>query len=91
MISKLSIRPCSIAVWTARLTLLPITKIFLFRDCAVVIIVFSLAIFEEKQVTTILPFSSLNILSKLFTNSDSDLEEVVTLAFVESPTNKSNC
>ena len=51
--------------------------------------VFNLAIFEEKQVTIILPFKVLNKWSKDGSNSDSDLEISFTPAFVESPTKRS--
>ena len=51
--------------------------------------VLSLAIFEEKQVTIILPSSLLNKLSNDGSNSDSERDTSFTPAFVESPISKS--
>jgi len=84
-ISKLSINFSSIAVVIALLILLPTTKIFLSFFNALEIIVFNLAIFEEKQVTIILPFKSLNNLSNEGVNSDSEPEVFSMPALVESP------
>ena len=50
----------SIAVLIALLILLPTTNIFLSCFSALEITVFNLAILDEKQVTTILPFNVLN-------------------------------
>ena len=51
--------------------------------------VLSLAIFEEKQVTIILPLSLLNKLSNDGSNSDSERDISFTPALVESPISKS--
>ena len=77
------------AVLIALLILLPTTNIFLSCLIAFEIIVFSLAIFDEKHVTMILPLSFLNSLSNEGSNSDSEREISFTPAFVESPISKS--
>ena len=87
--SKLSMRFSSIAVVIALLILLPTTNIFFLCLIAFEITVFNLAIFDEKQVTIILPVKLSNNRSKDGSNSDSDLEISFTPALVESPINKS--
>jgi len=79
----------SIAVVIALLILLPTTNIFFLCLIAFEITVFNLAIFDEKQVTIILPVKLSNNRSKEGSNSDSDLEISFTPALVESPINKS--
>ena len=79
----------SIAVVIALLILLPTTNIFFLCLIAFEITVFNLAIFDEKQVTIILPVKLSNNRSKEGSNSYSDLEISFTPALVESPINKS--
>ena len=77
------------AVLIALFILLPTTNIFLSCLIAFEIMVLSLAIFEEKQVTIILPLSLLNKLSNDGSNSDSERDISFTPALVESPISKS--
>ena len=77
------------AVVIALFILRPTTNIFFLCFKAFEITVFNLAIFDEKQVTIILPFNFSNNRSKEGSSSDSDLEISFTPALVESPISRS--